>query len=41
MGCRDLLAGPREQGIGVIGTMGIRSDAPYGPYPYGNHWLVQ
>jgi hypothetical protein len=32
MGCSDLLAGPHDQGIGGIGTMGIRPDAPYGPY---------
>jgi hypothetical protein len=32
MGCSDLLAGPHEQGIGVIGTIGTGPDAPYGPY---------
>jgi hypothetical protein len=32
VGCSDLLAGPHEQGIGVIGIMGIGPDAPYGPY---------
>jgi hypothetical protein len=32
MGCRDLLAGPHGQGIGIIGTMWIGPDAPYGPY---------
>ena len=29
MGCSDLLAGPHEQGIGIIGTMGIGPDGPY------------
>ena len=31
MGCSDLLAGPHEQGIGVIGTM-TGPMPPYGPY---------
>jgi hypothetical protein len=31
MGRGDVLLGPHEQGIGGIGTMGIRPDAPYGP----------
>jgi hypothetical protein len=32
MGRGDVLLGPHEQGIGIIGTMGIGPDAPYGPY---------
>ena len=32
MGCSDLLADPHEQSIGIIGTIRIGPDAPYGPY---------
>ncbi len=32
MGCSQVLAGPHEQGIGIIGTMGIGPDATYAPY---------
>jgi hypothetical protein len=34
MGCSDLLTGPHEQGIGVIGGHGVLgiSARPYAPY---------
>jgi hypothetical protein len=31
MGCRDVLAGPHEQGTGIIGTMGIGAMPPMVP----------
>jgi hypothetical protein len=31
MGCSDLLAGPHEQGIGVMGIMGIMGIGPIPP----------
>jgi hypothetical protein len=40
VGCSDVLAGPHEQGIGFIGTMGIGPDPPMLPMRYGNHRLV-
>jgi hypothetical protein len=37
MGCSDLLAGLHEQGIGIIGNMGIGPMPPMVPIPYCDH----